>query len=122
MSDIELEYLMQGFSTLSSDLKILVKNNFEKMEKGGKCPFLINKECSVYEYRPIICRVHGLAYMYKDNEVKLPQCVVEGKNFANLYKDKFFSGNPIKANLDTSHILKDMYTEIRNLYDWVKQN
>ena len=54
------------------------KNNFmkayidylnESMQKGKSCPFLIDKTCSVYDYRPIICRVHGLAYKVNNNEI-----------------------------------------------------
>ena len=92
------------------------------MKKGEACPFLINKECSLYKYRPIICRVHGLAYIYKDNNVKLPHCVNEGKNFSKQYKNNYFEGTPINNNLDTEILLEGLYSEIRNLYDWIKHD
>lgn len=120
LSDIELEYLMKGFTGLDSALKIQIQNNIKNIVKGGVCPFLINKECAVYEYRPIICRVHGLAYMYDDKKVKLPYCVNTGKNFKSVYDNDGFTGKPIKINLDTNHILEGYYNEIRNLYDWLK--
>lgn len=119
LSDIELEYLMKGFMGLASSTKIEVQKNIKNMVKGGACPFLLNKQCSIYPYRPIVCRVHGLAYFYKDEKVKLPHCVEDGKNFAKLYKEDGFYGNPIKLNLDTTNILKGLYAEIRNLYDWL---
>lgn len=123
LSDIELEYLMQGFILLEPSTKIQVQNNIKNMEKGGKCPFLINKKCSVYPYRPIVCRVHGLAYFYKKEKVKLPYCVNNGKNFSKIYdKNDGFYGTPIKVNLDTPHILENTYNEIRNMYDWLKMN
>lgn len=29
--------------------------------KNGKCVFLVDDKCSIYEFRPLICRTHGLA-------------------------------------------------------------
>lgn len=120
LSDIELEYLMKGFIELEPSVKLQVQENIKNMVRGGVCPFLINKECSVYKYRPIICRVHGLAYFYKGEKVKLPHCVENNKNFAKVYDESGFAGQPISANLDAPHILEGLYKEIRNMYDWVK--
>lgn len=122
LSDVELEYLMQGFINLDAKTKIMVQENVKNMVKGGACPFLINKQCSVYPYRPIICRVYGLAYFCKNEKVKIPYCVNSGKNFSKNYKDNIFYGNPITTNLDTPSLLKDSYAEIRNLYDWLHQD
>ncbi len=121
LSDIELEYLMKGFVKLNPQIKVQIQNNIKDMKKGGICPFLVNNICSVYKYRPIVCRVHGLAYFYKDNKVKLPYCVNNGKNFSKVYDESGFSGIPLKVNLDTPHILDGFYNEIRNLYDWLKR-
>ena len=121
LSDIELNYLMQGYIKLDFGTKKLVQNNINTLQKGGACPFLINKLCSVYEYRPIICRVHGLAYLCKDNTVKVPYCVNNGKNFTKVYKDGEFNSEPIKENLDTKTLLKDFSPVIKNLYDWIKK-
>ena len=71
LSQLELEYLMQGYITLDNSLKIIIQNNIKSMKKGSVCPFLVNNECSIYKYRPIICRVHGLAYLYKNNTVRV---------------------------------------------------
>jgi Fe-S-cluster containining protein len=121
LTDIELEYLMQGFMKLEPGIKIRVQENIQNMVKGEACPFLINKECSVYPYRPIVCRVHGLAYFYKDEKVKLPYCVNNGKNFSKVYdKNDGFYGKPLNINLDTPHVLEGLYNEMRNLYDWLK--
>ena len=84
LTDIELEYLMQGYVNLEPESKIKVQNNIKNMVKGGVCPFLLNKECSIYPYRPIVCRVHGLAYFYKEDKVKLPYCANTGKNFSKI--------------------------------------
>ena len=120
LSQIELEYLMQGFIKLNDDTKRVVQENIKDMKKGEACPFLVDKKCSVYGYRPIICRVHGLAYLCKDETVKVPYCAKEGRNYTNVYKDGEIEINPIKENLDTQNILKDFdFGEIRNLIDWI---
>ena len=120
LSQLELEYLMQGYIALDNNIKIQVQNNIKNMQKGGKCPFLIKNECSVYNYRPIICRVHGLAYICKDNIVKLPYCVNYNLNYAKYYNNEQIQFEPIDENLDTTNILKDLnYGEIKNLYDWL---
>ena len=123
ISELELRYLMLGYATLPFEYKKLVQDNFKSMSKGGKCPFLVNSKCSVYKYRPIICRVHGLAYLCKDNFVKLPYCVHAGMNYKDVYKDEQFLSEPISEQLDTANVLKDFdYGEIRNLYDWIAKN
>lgn len=119
LSDIELEYLMEGYTELDNEMKVKIQNNIKHMVKGETCPFLINKECSVYKYRPIVCRVHGLAYLYKYNTVKVPYCSNYGKCFKNSYSDGQFVGNPVRENLETYALLKDYDCEIRNLYDWI---
>lgn len=120
ISQLELEYLMQGFISLDNKAKRTVQNNIKSMQQGEKCPFLIERKCSIYPYRPIICRVHGLAYLYKDNTVKVPYCVNENKNYAGIYENGEITINPILENLDTPNVLKDFeYGEIRNIYDWL---
>ncbi len=117
LSETELEYLMQGYIALNSETKRIVQKNIKEMVKGGKCPFLIEGKCSVYFYRPIICRTHGLAYICGDNVVKLPYCANMGMNYKNCYSDGEFTGVPVKENLDR---LLPNGGEVRNLYDWLK--
>lgn len=120
ISELELKYLTQGFLSLNSISKIQVQNNFKNIKRGEACPFLIKNECSIYQYRPIICRVHGLCYLIKNNTVKLPYCTNKGKNYSNKYNNNEFIGEPINENLDTTEILKDFnFGEIKNLYDWI---
>ena len=121
ISQYELEYLMEGYEKLENSVKILVQNNFKNIEQGGKCPFLINQACSVYAYRPIICRVHGLAYICSNGMVKLPYCVEEGKNYSGFYSEGVLSCEPVKENLDTIFLLKDFSdVVVKNLYDWIR--
>ena len=123
LSQIELEYIMQGYVSLENEQKLAVQENVKNMQKGGACPFLVNRKCSIYHYRPIICRVHGLAYICGENTVKVPFCVNEGKNFSKVFKDGEIISEPIKENLDTPQILaKYDFGEIRNLYDWIKND
>ena len=123
ISQIELEYLMQGYISLNSDLKKIVQENIKNMQKGETCPFLHEHKCTVYKYRPIICRVHGLAYLCKESIVKVPYCVNYGKNYNDVYANSEITINPIKENLDTSSILKEYeYGEIKNLYEWININ
>jgi len=120
LSQIELEYLMQGFVKLSNEEKIKVQNNIKKIQKGGICPFLIDKECSIYPYRPIVCRVHGIAYICKNNTVKVPFCVNTGMNYSDVYNSGKININPVLENLDTKNVLKDFeFGEIKNLIDWL---
>ena len=122
LSSLELEYLMQGFISISDNLKRQVQINIKNMKKGGACPFLIDKKCSVYPDRPIMCRVHGLAYLCKEKTVKVPFCVHENKNYAKVYNDGMIDIAPIAENLDTISILNNYeFGEIRNLADWIKK-
>ena len=123
LSRIELEYLMQGFISLDNEKKAIVQSNVKNMVPHGICPFLIDKKCSVYPWRPIVCRVHGLAYLVKESVVKVPYCVNEGKNFSSVYQDSEITVVPIKFNLDTQNLLKEIDCgEILYLYDWLKNN
>lgn len=121
ISQLELEYLMQGFMKLDNEVKRTVQKNIQEMKKGDACPFLTEKKCSVYPYRPIVCRVHGLAYLFKQNVVKVPYCTNQNKNYSDVYENGEIFINPINENLDTPEVLKDFkYGEIRNLFDWLK--
>ena len=123
LSDVELQYVMKGYIALNNQMKKTVQENIKKMTRGGACPFLVNRKCSIYPYRPIICRVHGLAYLCREKTVKVPYCVNENKNYSAVYTNGEININPINENLDTPCILKDFnYAEIRNLYDWLNHS
>ena len=122
LTSIELEYLMKGYIALDNTTKQVVQQNINEIEKGGTCPFLVDKKCSVYAHRPIICRVHGLAYRYKENKLKLPYCANYGLNYANILKNGEIIIDIVFENLDTQNILKTSeFGETRNLYDWIKR-
>lgn len=140
-SHLEFSYLTQGYINLPEKTKILVQQNIrnllldKKEFKGEKfeytCPFLINGECSVYDYRGIICRTFGLCY-YDDIKgyVRLPQCVNDGLNYSEYFNENNKTldiGDVPKVNLRIdrvfSSVLADEYDlncgEIRPLVDWI---
>lgn len=122
ISELELQYLMKGYISLNNETKLLIQKNIKNIQKGEQCPFLINNYCSLYTYRPIICRVHGLAYKLHNASVKLPYCVNQGLNYSKFYNGGFLHTHPINENLDSNVLLKDFeYGEIRNLYDWLEK-
>lgn len=101
-SRLEFDYLMYGFSQLSDELKIQIIDEIKQLKKEKeqsqekkffhKCPFLIDKKCSVYKYRALICRNYGLMYFYKNKKGEqryhMPCCVFEGLNYSNVYDEK----------------------------------
>ena len=94
-TEIEFAYLMLGVQTLSKDIIQKIEANIVKLKKDKKncrdrkflhaCPFLIDKKCSLYDYRGIICRSHGLAFFDKNQKLLVPACVDEGLNYSNVY-------------------------------------
>ena len=95
-SHLEFSYLTEGYINLPETTKILVQQNIrqlllDKKEFKGErfehvCPFLINGECCVYDYRGIICRTFGICY-YDDKEgyVRLPECVNNDLNYSEYF-------------------------------------
>lgn len=95
-SQTEFAYLTHGFINLDDEKKIIVQNNIKELlqEKKNftgqkfehKCPFLIDNECCVYQYRGIVCRTFGVCY-YDDKEgyVRLPDCVYHGLNYSEFF-------------------------------------
>ena len=140
-SRLEAEYIMSGFINLPAQTQNIIKNNIQNLlEEKSKsvatrfeycCPFLIDKECALYEYRGIVCRTFGLAYL-DNNKVILPECVKSGLNYYNVYnldKSEVTLKNPIKENLHIDKIFHSKTAEkyqlecgkIQPLIDWFIQ-
>ncbi|MBO6088278.1 YkgJ family cysteine cluster protein [bacterium] len=92
-SRLEYDFIMIGFTKLPPETReeILLKVKKIKQEKEKsngefcyECPFLINQECSVYEFRGIICRSFGLMSINPDGLSKIPFCAFEGLNYSNV--------------------------------------
>ncbi len=140
-SQLEFAHITQGYINLDQNTKILVQQNIrnllmDKKEFKGerfehKCPFLINNECCVYEYRGIICRTFGLCY-YDDTQgyVRLPDCVKDGLNYSEFYNEENHTlniQNVPKVNLRIDRVLNSNLAEqyelesgeIRAMLDWL---
>src|SRR5574344_65461 len=104
-SHLEFMYLIKGFINLDPKVAMKVKQNINGLKNNSKnlykCPFLINNECSVYKYRGLICRTHGLTF-YKENsdKIEVPNCVNLGLNYSNIYDTEkgIFSTEKAKEN------------------------
>ena len=92
-SQLEYNFIMIGFSKLPEEtrqniLQKVKKIKEEKAKYGNgytyECPFLINNECSVYEFRGIICRSFGLMSINPKGLSKIPFCAFEGLNYSNV--------------------------------------
>lgn len=90
--EAEFLYLIQGFESLNEEKKQIVKEKIKNLKSNKKslyeCPFLINKKCSVYNYRPLICRSYGLAnfsFQEEKPSLNLPYCVDLGLNYSSVY-------------------------------------
>lgn len=129
-SRLEMEYLIKGFLTLEISIQEQIKININaaKNKKEYTCPFLINNECSVYKYRGLVCRTHGLAYK-NDGKIKLPYCANNGLNYSEIYDKstgEIIIDNPIQENLKIDAIFENEIAqkyqlekgEIRRLIDW----
>lgn len=132
-TQLEMMYLMQGFRKLSPDVQANVRNNLNNIKQNRisvhffyKCPFLINKRCSVYKYRGITCRTYGLAYLIDDKTVKMPECSNEGLCYHNVLKDGILTVEPVKENLSLINVInselakkyKLEFGPSRSLVDW----
>lgn len=94
-SELEFNYLIEGYKQLDSNTKKIIKENIKQINKEKskntdkifmhKCPFLINKRCSVYNNRGIICRTFGLLCEHNDGRLTIPFCHEYGLNYAQLY-------------------------------------
>ena len=137
-SRLEAEYIMSGFIKLPPETQKIIKQNIQKLREEKlnnqkerftyKCPFLLDKECALYQYRGIVCRTFGLAYI-SNGKVILPECVNTQKNYNSIYssqKGEIVLNNPIKEDLHIDKILKNPQAEtynlecgeIRPLIDW----
>ena len=132
-TQLEMMYLMEGYNALPPLVQAQVRNNLLTIKNNRvsahffyKCPFLLDKKCSVYKYRGITCRTFGLAYLTDKKTVKLPECVNEGLCYSKVSKDGFLTVEPVGENLGllnitNSELAKKYKLEFgmsRSLIDW----
>ena len=142
LSELEYIYLMMGYESLEGDLKKEVDKNMEELlsqarPKMYKCPFLVDKKCSVYNNRAIICRTFGLISYDSKGKKKIPFCVDKELNYAEVF-DKASSKiialapdgtEPVAFNIDREFLtnkefeqeFKIFFGDDKTLYDWLKE-
>lgn len=147
-SEIEFAYLMIGVRSLLPETVKEIENNIVEIKKLRenstdkpfmyKCPFLIDKKCSLYNYRGIICRTHGLAFFNKEQKIRVPACVDRGLNYSKVYdfnaktisKEKYLKlgieQEPLAHNvglffMTNNSLTKELeldFGEIKPMFDW----
>lgn len=151
-SDVEFKYLMLGFEFLDENTKNIIRAKIDDIKKQKEtstqkpfvheCPFLINKRCSVYAHRGLICRTHGLLFFITDEngktKNKMPYCVNLGLNYSNVYDEKTktisselwekskIEAEPVAYNISLKALMKNEaaeylgleFKELRALIDW----
>ena len=105
-SFLEFQYLMTGYLKLDKSIRDIISDRVDniKLEKEKftgdlfryDCPFLINDECSIYEYRGIVCRTFGLMENAKDNVIKAPFCCYQGLNYSNVMENNDISEEKVQ--------------------------
>ena len=148
-SELEFSFLLLGFAMLENETKnkiiektkLLKELNAKNPNKIFKCecPFLINNKCSVYKFRPIICRTFGLPYYDKNKKVKIPFCYEFGLNYSQVYdkekqilsdelqKQAGIKQEPLAFNLSLSFLINQVgkegmqldFGEQKTIPDWM---
>lgn len=147
-TQIEAAYLLSGAKNLSEELSEQVMANIRKIQQDKKefkgetfnydCPFLINNECCVYEYRGIICRSFGLLTVYENGKSRVPFCCFQGYNYSNVldeatktisaekYKASGIEQEPLAFNISYKFLIDEAFEkgfnfkfgEVKPLIDW----
>lgn len=151
-SEIEFQYLYLGYLNLSKEEKIEIAKRTAKLKEDylnskisgekfiHRCPFLReNGECSVYDFRGLICRTFGILHIDKENHVTMPFCQELGLNFSNIYnketknfnydvvEEKGYAHPPIPYPITRPALMdKDLFEgepldfgETKALIDWI---
>lgn len=152
LTQLEFDYLISGYEKLPPELKAKINDKIELLKeeknKSGEekffhaCPFLIDKKCSVYNYRALICRSYGLMNFYHNSEgqkrYNIPCCVSKGLNYSNVYdessgsittkkwKETGIDVEPVSYNTELTFLtdndltkhLNLKFSSKKNLLDW----
>lgn len=89
MSELEFNYLMAGYNLLDENIQNKIKENIKTAKENKNdsyiCPFLIDNSCSVYKYRPFVCRAFGVLTEDAKGNPCYPFCATKGLNFSQIY-------------------------------------
>lgn len=89
MSELEFQYLTIGYNKLDEKTKQKIDNNIKTCKNADiesySCPFLIEESCSIYQYRPLVCRAFGVLTEDSKGNPAFPFCTTLGLNFSQIY-------------------------------------
>lgn len=110
---LEKDYLLEGFSTIAPDIRdrvlekaaqycdrLLLHASLHK-SLDMMCPLNQDNQCLIYEYRPMICRLHGLPhelFLHGSSIQKHPGCAA-GTPFFNRHGYIPFDRTPFYARM-----------------------
>ncbi len=98
----EAKLMQEGIKNLPNALREKIQMKAEHLRKEKEafvalgndiltfkytCPMLIDDKCSIYEYRPMMCRLQGLIQTSLTGSLNLPACVYKGYNYANIWDE-----------------------------------
>jgi uncharacterized protein len=85
------------FGILAVEFETIKELAGDELKKGqpvkeeGACPFLVNHQCMIYEWRPVICRTQGYPLLFMgEEEWELSVCEL---NFTDFDFDEFTEEN-----------------------------
>jgi len=105
LTNLEYGFLKLGFNKLEKEKqdkinqkcfeiykerRIFIRNGNEQLDFSYKCPFLFDNLCSLYESRPLICRVHGLITigLKEGKNYNMPGCLDDGLNYSEVWDEE----------------------------------
>jgi len=93
---------VEFYSILNSVKKEEIKTNVSG--DNEECPFLIDHSCQIYEFRPMICRSHGLPILTMDEEGENWELSFCPLNFESIDDEYFTMKNCFKQDLFNSKL------------------
>lgn len=121
-SKMEFNYIMLAYKNLPNDMQTIIKNKVQELKKEYhsenffyECPFLINKSCSVYDNRGLICRTFGLITEDDSKKLTVPFCAENGLNYSKVY-------NKATKRLDEELVRKYGYSVDPKAYNLSRRN
>ncbi len=124
--DIEADRIREYVKTvaLDNEKKRQLKSLWEVKTEEGACHFLVDKQCTIYEARPVICRTQGLP-LFLSTENSLDFCPLnfkegnpEKSDWLNLERlNTMLSIAAKSAQKDSRISLKKLKRELKNLLD-----
>ena len=100
---LEYFYILKGFRTLDNDKQVAVKlrarDVYQKTDQADEkglsvrlmCPLNFDGLCLLYEYRPMICRLHGIPH-----ELQIANLGYDYKPGCNVFSKECLQKNYVK--------------------------